>query len=528
MMRKATFWSVAIIFTDMNKQPALFLIVALLLGSCRPLASIPGADIPFDLWIRGGQVVDGSGRGAFAADVLLRADTIAYVGEVPAGLVVARDTIDAGGKYVTPGFLDPHAHGDPFATPDFQNFLAMGVTTISLGQDGFSPQKENMGVWLDSLDQQGTGTNVLFFAGHSTLRQLSGVGFHADPSVAQIESLQALLARQIEAGCWGLSTGLEYTPGMYASAAELDALAAITGRYGRVLMSHVRNEDDDALRSSLEELLVLGRHCRVHVSHLKSVYGKGAARAEEILAWLDSARQEGISVTADLYPYSASYTGIGIVFPAWAKAPNDYAAVLKSRRAELAAYLRDRVNRRNGPEATLIGTGPFTGKTLADIARETGKPFEAVLMDDMGPTGASGAYFVMNDELQERLAQDTLIMFCSDGSPTGFHPRGHGTFARVIETYVREKHLFSLEEAVRKMTSLPAQTIGMKDRGLITAGYRADVLVFDPANVRERASFPDPLQLASGMDYVIVNGKIALQSGVFAAERPGRVLRWKP
>lgn len=290
-------------------------------------------------------------------------------------------------------------------------------------------------------------------------------------------------------------------------------------------MSHMRNEDDHALEDSIAELLEQGDDARVHISHLKSVYGSGTARAEEILGILDDARANGVSITAEIYPYSASYTGIGIVFPVWAKTQEQFDVAKVERREELAEYLRNRVNQRNGPEATLLGTDPWTGKTLADVAHEMELPFEDVLIDVIGPRGASGAYFVMNDELQARLLQDPNVGVCSDGSPTGFHPRGHGTFAKIIETYVNELGVLSLPEAVAKMTSFPAGILRLYDRGAVKANMKADLIVFDPQAVRETASYPDPLRLADGFDIVIVNGNVARENGSLDAGLHGEVLK---
>ncbi|MCB0719027.1 MAG: amidohydrolase family protein [Bacteroidetes bacterium] len=478
-----------------------------------------------DLWIRGGSVIDGSGTPARKADVLVSGDSIVFVGNVGSAQFEATRIIDATGKVVTPGFIDTHAHGNPARTPGFDNFLAMGVTTIALGQDGGGPQVVDPSAFIDSLNAGGLGVNVAYFAGHGTIRMMSGVEYDTEPTDAGIDSMKSILRSQLEGGFFGMTTGLEYTPGIYSGDDELMALAEVVGEYDRLIMSHMRNEDDDAVEASLRELLRQGREAAVQVSHFKSVYGKGAARAEELLAILDSARATGTQVTADLYPYTASYTDIGIVFPTWAKAPNDYDQVRAQSRDSLLRYVHDRVMLRNGPEATLLGTGEYEGKTLADLAEESGKPFEEILVDDIGPRGASGAYFVMDDALQERLAQDPFVMFCSDGSPTGFHPRGHGTFARIIETFVREKKLFTLEEAVRKMTWLPAQTLGLDGRGRLATGYVADVLVFDPKMIHETATYTNPLSNAEGMDVVLVAGVRAYEGGSATSDRPGRVLR---
>ena len=480
-----------------------------------------------DLLIENGTVLDGTGKAAAAADVAIVGDTIVFVGnaEFSAADLATRivERLDASGKVVTPGFIDLHAHGNPLETPAMANFLAMGVTTISLGQDGSSPDIAPLSNWLAEVAANGIGVNLAMFVGHGTLREQAGIGRSATPAADALLRMLDLLDTSL-AYTFGLSTGLEYNPGLNASTDELRALARVVGRRDRMIMSHLRNEDDEALEASLAELLVQGEDARVHVSHLKSVYGRGAARAEEILGILAAARAGGIAITADIYPYSASYTGIGIVFPVWAKTRDQFDVARVERRDELAAYLRNRVERRNGPEATLLGTDPWTGKTLADLAHELELPFEDVLIDVIGPDGASGAYFVMNDELQARLLEDPLVGVCSDGSPTGFHPRGHGTFARIIEKYVVRDEALTLVEAVRKMTSFPAEVLGIADRGVVQENMRADLLVFDPRAVRERATYPDPLQLADGFDAVIVNGRIARRDGHQAAAHFGRVL----
>jgi N-acyl-D-aspartate/D-glutamate deacylase len=321
-----------------------------------------------------------------------------------------------------------------------------------------------------------------------------------------------------------MTTGLEYNPGLNAGTAELRALADVVGRHGRLVMSHLRNEDDDQLETSIGELLEQGEHARVHVSHLKSVYGKGATRAEQILRLLDNARAAGIRVTADMYPYSASYTGIDIVFPVWAKTRQQFDVAKVERRAELEEYLRNRILQRNGPEATLLGSGPYRGKRLSELAFELEMPFEDVLIDVIGPDGSAGAYFVMDDDLQHRLFQDPNVGICSDGSPTGFHPRGHATYAKIIESYVVREKLLPMPEAIRKMTSFSAQVLGITDRGSIAPGMAADLLIFDPARVHATADYLTPISLAQGFDVVIVNGRIAREEGKPGVALAGRVL----
>lgn len=478
----------------------------------------------YDLLIKGGQVLNGIDHIARETDILIHRDSIVFIGRIDTALIAVKQIIDASGKYVTPGFIDTHAHGDPLTTPAFENFLAQGVTTICLGQDGSSPGYENLTPWMEKVDSIRPGLNIALFAGHGTLRQLSGVNYDPEPDEAAVDRMKALLTAAMDAGCFGMTTGLEYTPGTYAGDAELIALAKIIGARNGLIMSHMRNEDNDAIEASLRELLRQGQYANVQASHLKVVYGKGTNRAEEILAILDSARRASdYRVTADVYPYTASYTGIGIVFPQWAKPPNNYGDVKQARREELLAFLRQKITDRNGPEATLFGTAPFAGKTLAEVSREQERPFEEVLLD-IGPGGASGAYFVMNEALQTRLLQDTFVMVCSDGSPTMRHPRGYGSFTKIIEEYVLENRHLELAEAIRKMSSLPADALGLQRRGRLKTGNYADLLVFDPEQIRTLATFSEPHQWSAGMDWVIVNGAVTFNNGELIG-RHGKMLK---
>jgi len=506
----------------MMRAWACVLLVLWAVPDARAVEGLPAGRV--DLVIRDGLVLDGLGNPPVHADVVVDQGRIVFVGSVGRHGPSAVRTIDAGGRIVAPGFIDAHSHGDPLETPAFENFLAMGVTTITLGQDGSSPRVADLGGWLDEVSAAGIGTNLVMFVGHGTLRDLAGIGAAPEPDLAGIEALERLLEQALE-HTFGLSLGLEYPPGLHAGELELRALARIVGARDRLIMSHLRNEDDDQLDASLDELIRQGSHARVHVAHIKSVYGRGAARAEEILSRLDMARRNGVQITADLYPYTASYTGIGLLFPVWAKTRADFEAALPAREGELADYLRRRVLARNGAAATLLGTPPFTGRTLADLELALGKPFERVLIEDIGPEGASAAYFIMDEALQDRLMLDPYVAIASDGSPTGFHPRGHGTFARVIEEHVQARALLDLPEAVRKMTSLPAEIIGLADRGRVAPGFAADLVIFDPARVRARATYVEPLQLAEGFDVVVVNGRVAREEGVRAAGLYGAVLR---
>jgi N-acyl-D-amino-acid deacylase len=483
-----------------------------------------------DIIITGGTVIDGTGAPGREIDVLIRDGVITAIADLSlrAGEEPGR-VIDATGMVVTPGFIDTHAHEGSADDSHFENSLAMGATTICLGQDGSSPAGEDLLQWMEETDQTELGPNIAMFVGHGSVREHSGAGYDPEPTPEQIETMGALVDAAMEAGCFGLTTGLEYDRGRPAGAEELAVVAEPVARHGGIVMSHMRSEDDDVIEDAIGELIAQGRAagCPVHISHLKIVYGHGAERAEEILALLQAARDSGQEITADLYPYTASFTGIGIVFPDWAKAPHDFDEVVATRREELEDYLRRRVTLRNGPEATLFGTGQWTGKTLAEAAEDAGKPFEDLLIDDIGRDGARAAYFVMDEEVMERFFLDPHVMICSDGSPTVRHPRGHGTFAKIIDDFVVERELIPLEQAIHKMTGLPAATLDLDDqrRGTLAEGNHADILIFNPASVSDPATFEEPHQLAQGIDWVIVNGEIVRERGEFTGIRAGRLLR---
>jgi len=490
-----------------------------------PVATAPPAPVTvpfrsaetFDIAIRNGDVIDGTGAPRRKADVLVRGDRIAHVGPVDAS-VHAKVELDATGAVVTPGFVDAHSHGNG----NDDNAVAQGVTTVLIGQDGGSPTAGGLASWMASNDGK-LRINVAALVGHASIRARAKAGVPA--SARDLEAMARLVDQAMKDGAFGLSMGLEYEPGRRADAAELTAIARPVARRSGVLMSHLRSEDEDAILASIDELVAQGKSAgaRVHVSHIKVVGGRSEAAALPVLARLDAARSAGIEVTADWYPYTASYTGLEILFPDWMRGGGPAPA---NRREALRTHLRNRVLSRNGPEAMLFGAGTgHEGKTLAAVAKEHGVPFEDVLAE-MGPSKGSAAYFVMNEALQDRLLADPHVMIGSDGAGHSSHPRGSGSFARVIETMVEKKHVLSLEEAVRRMTSLPMRTLRAEaDRGSVTEGRVADLAVFAPSQIHERATFTDPNRQATGMRHVVVAGRVIWRQGVASSGRPGRMLR---
>jgi N-acyl-D-amino-acid deacylase len=483
----------------------------------------PGPDSPYDWLIAGGRVVDGTGAPGRVADVLIRGGRIAFIGDVDPDTLDVRNRFDATGLVIAPGFIDAHAHGDPLGDPAFASFLAMGVTTIVLGQDGGGPAVARLAAHLDAVDHARPGVNVAYLVGHNTVRRESGVAHH-DPDAGGLERMARLVAAGLDAGAFGLSTGLEYDPGVRAGPDELAVIAAPVAARGGVVMSHMRSEDTGRVVDAVAELIEQGRRsgARVHASHLKVVLGDDPAEADRLLETMAAARADGIAITGDVYPYTASFTGLAILFPEWARPPHDYAAVVRDRGAELATHLRNRVEARNGPEATLLGTGKWAGKTLAEVAALEQRPFEDLLLE-LGPGGASAAYFVMDESVMARFLADPHVVVSSDGSPTMLHPRGYGSFARVIRRYVVEDELLSLEEAVRRMAGLTASIVGLDDparvqspRGQVRVGWAADLVAFDPREVQDRAGYDAPHRLAEGMRMVWVGGDPAWQDGARA------------
>lgn len=475
-------------------------------------------------------VVDGTGRPGRRSDVVVRGDRIERIDRVAPAEARGLRVVEGGGRVLAPGFIDLHTHGDPL-TEAYTQYLAMGVTTVLLGQDGASPSLPETGrlpgslpSWMDAMDRATPDINVATLSGHGALRRRAGIDDGTRrPSDAQLVRLREILEADLRAGAFGMSTGLEYVPGRYAETRELASLGSAIARHGGVAMSHMRNEDVDEVRASIRELVAASGPARAHVSHLKMVYGKGEAAAGALLAFMEELRGTGKRLTADAYPYEASYTGVAILFPEWALPPADYAAVRAARGDQLRASLQQRMERRNGPDALLFGTGPHAGKTLAQVAAERDMHFADVLLD-IGPGGGQAAHFVMDRALQYRLLLDPQVALGSDGSPEGSHPRSAGTFARFIEDFVVTQPRLQLEEAVRKMTSLPASIVGLGDRGTIRPGAKADLVLFDPARVRARADYVDPTARAEGFDLVMVNGQPAFEAAE-AVGRAGRLLR---
>ena len=473
----------------------------------------PAAGGPeYDLLIRGGLVVDGSGRPAFRADVAVRGDRIAAVGHLEGAR--ARRVVDATGRVVAPGFINAHSHTYEYVAtvPGGDADLLQGMTTVIGGVDGRSPMP--LGPFLQRLERQGAGTNHALFAGHGSLRAAVMGTAQRAPSPAELRAMARLLERAMEDGALGLSTGLEYVPGRYARTEEIVALARVIAPYGGIYSTHMRSEGD-AIVQALEEALTVGREAgvAVDVSHFKVVYHRNWPVQPRLIAMIQEARAAGMEVVADVYPYrSPDYASAVPLARAWDRYP--------------AGDLVIRHSRVDGAE----------GKTLAELARAQGiAPAEAarrLLRRDPGTLAT--ALVVGEDNLRQLLRQPFTIISSDGGarSPAAarrdprLHPRVYGAYPRVLARYVRETGVLTLEEAIHKMTGQPAAFFGLRDRGLVRVGMYADLVVFDPATVTDRATWQQPAVPPTGIDLVVVNGQVAVEGGRrVPGVLAGRVLR---
>lgn len=501
---------------------------------------------PWDLLIAGGTVIDGSGAERFAADVAVRGDRIVRVSREPLPRAGAERVIDATGRVVAPGFIDLHAHLDPLLRlPSAESHVRQGVTTALGAPDGGSPWP--LGEYLDSAATLGVGLNVAFLVGHNTVRREVMGREDRAPTPAELERMRAMVAQAMAEGAFGISTGLKYIPGAYSDVDEIVALSQVAADSGGIYTSHLR-EEGLGLIEGVAEAIEIGRRASIPVvlTHHKVVGQPMWGASERTLAMVDSARAAGVDVMMDQYPYTATYTGITVLIPAWAQAGGTRAFLDRLddpalRDSIVEGIVFNILNDRGGGDlrrvqlARVSWMPELEGKTLADWAALEGlEPTPGVgaelVIEAVRRGGASAIYHVLDEGDVERIMRHPQTMIASDGRLTrpgeGHpHPRWYGTFPRVLGYYVREKGVLTLEEAVRKMTSMPADRIGLADRGRVAEGGIADLVIFDPATVIDRATFEDPHQYPDGIDYVLVNGVVTVDGGEFRDVRPGRVLR---
>ena len=517
------------------------LLATLLTVPADSLAQAPS----YDLILRNGRVVDGTGSPWYRADVAVRGDRIAAVGPALAGS--ARREIDVGGEVISPGFVDVHSHGERgiFDVPSADNYLRQGVTTFIAGPDGSSELP--LGPWLDSVAVLPRTVNVGSMVGQGTIRSRVIGSVNRAATAAEIERMKALAEEAMRDGAFGLSTGLFYVPGTFTPTEEVVELARVVGRLGGIHQSHMRDEASGIVES-VRETIRIGEEggLPTQITHHK-VIGPGYwGASERTLRLVDEARARGVDVTIDQYPYTESATSIhAALLPKWAQEGGLQATRERLADAAQRARIRDETARiieleRGGgnPDNVVISSCSWdptlAGRTLGDVVEMRGLEQSlhgaaeaAFWLTEQG--GCGGIFHAIGEEDLVRIMRHPATMVASDGGIIVFgearpHPRSYGTFARVLSQYVRARGILTLEEAVHKMSAFPAQRMGLQDRGLIRPGMAADVVVFDPARVEDPATFAEPHRYAEGFTLVVVNGEIVLEGGRVTDARPGRVL----
>lgn len=519
------------------RAPACVLVLSCL-ASATACAPAPES---YDLILEGGTVVDGTGAPRRVADVAVRDGRIAKVGDG------SRDTaprrIDAGGLVVAPGFIDPHTHsrGHIRDMPTAEPAVLQGITTLIEGNDGGSPVP--LGPFLDSVAAARPSPNFAMFIGHGSVRESVMGTANRAPTPAELDSMKALVAQGMDEGALGVSTGLAYVPGTYAATEEVVELARVAAARGGIYISHMRDEGAGVLES-VRETIRIGEEAGIPVqmTHHKVGGHRQWGQSAESIRLMAEARARGVDVTFDQYPYTASSTGLSFLIPKWAMSGDSLQvrlgvpAVRSRILAEMLAFIDERFG--NDPERIQLVSCDFDpalgGRTVGSILRERGKAGTATDIAELSlefeAAGRCGAILHSYDEGDVvRFLQSEYGMVGSDGSLVpmgeGFpHPRGYGTYPRVLGRYVRELGVLTLEEAVRRMASAPARRLGFADRGEIRDGLVADLVVFDPDEISDRATFEDPHQYSVGVRYVLIGGVLVVDEGAHTGARPGRVL----
>jgi len=485
------------------------------------LAAGCAGEKPTSTLIVNASIVDGTGAPARAGAVRIDGDRIVEVGELEPKR--GEQVVDAGGLTLTPGFIDVHSHHEDglFEMRDATPVVSQGITTIVAGQDGSMtwPVRE----LFERMEKTPVAVNVATFVGHGNLR-VDAMGkddYRRQATPEEVEKMRQGVADGMAAGALGLATGLEYDPGIYSASEEVIDLAKEAARYGGRYISHVRSEDRD-FWAAIDEIVRIGREAKipVEVTHMKLAMKDWWGQSDRLLGILDKARAEGVEVTGDIYPYEYWHSDLTVLFP-----KRDF------ENRETAQFVLDHVTPADGIVLTSFSPEPaLVGRTLAEIAAAKGTDPAAELMDLIARSqGEDDRQSIMGRGMVEKDI-DALIVWphaaiCSDGSLESLHPRGRGAFTKVLRSYVREKKLLSLEEAIRKMTGLSAHNVGIADRGVIRPGAFADLVLFDPATVADRSTFEEPTALSVGITRVWVNGVPVWQDGQATSEFPGRAIR---
>ena len=518
-------------------------IIALFLINCQN-------PIPYDIIIKNGLVYDGTQNPPQTLDIAITADKIVGLGDFSEA--DALQMLDAAGKAIAPGFIDTHTHLDPLdnllALSNSESQLRQGVTTSIGGPDGRGvPLEYDFAEFLDTLSQVGVGINMGFMAGHNKIRKKVMQLDNRAPTEKELDRMKAMADQAMDEGAFGLSTGLKYLPGNFAKIDEVIALSRVVANKGGVYSTHLRDEGI-AIMPAIEETIEIGKKANIPIilTHHKVIGKPMWGKSDVTLARVDKARNNGVNILLDQYPYAASHTGLSVLIPAWARAGGQEKFIERLSDPESYAKIKEEIifnilNDRGGEDLNRIQFArvkwqpELEGKTLKDwIVMDGKKPSiengADYVIKGQRNGGASCIYHAMEEKDVEKIMQHPLTMIASDGrlSSPGIghpHPRAYGTFPRVLGKYVREKKLLSLQEAIYKMTLFPAKTYGIENRGQLKKGLKADLVIFDPNTVSDKATFIQPHQYPVGISHVLVNGKWSIKNGEFLNKMNGVILR---
>ena len=552
------------------------LLLAALASACAPASAPAGSGgATYDIVIEHGHIIDGTGSPWYSGDVGIRDGRIAAIGDLEGAAATRR--IDAAGRVVAPGFIDMLGQSEMtiLVEPHLPSKIFQGITTEITGEGGsiaplddriieadrvayehlgITPDWRTLGEYFDRLEGQGLGINLATYVGATQVRRVVLGDGDVQPTPQQLDSMKALVRAAMRDGAVGVSTSLQYAPAPYASTEELIALASEASRFGGIYATHMRSEGD-AVLDALDEAIRIGReaHIPVEIWHIKAAGKHNWGRMKEIVAKIDEARREGVDITADTYAYTAWFNSLSAFVPPWAHDGGDAKLIERLKDPEARQRIRKDMETPSsewdnewqevpGPDAILVSVvqnpdlRALQGRTLAEIAKMRGQdPIDAlldILVEDHAYS--FGAIFGMSQPDVSLALSQPWVSIDNDSqgtSPEGIlgkehpHPRAYGTFPRIIRKYVREDHLLTLPEAIRKFSALPAQRMRLTDRGVLKQGMWADVVVFDPDSVRDLATFEKPNQLSVGMDWVLVNGVPVIADGSATDALPGKVLR---
>ncbi|AWW32266.1 D-aminoacylase [Echinicola strongylocentroti] len=503
----------------------------LLMASCKPSVEV-------DVLITGGMVLDGSNALAKRMEVGITDDKISYVGAPGEHSISSQQTIDIAGLYLAPGFIDPHTHverelSDPEQKANLR-YLRQGVTTVFAGNDGSSPMPIKRK--LDEWERNGIGTNAALLVGHGSVRRVV-MGMEAkEANPKELKEMEEVVNKSMEEGAFGISTGLFYAPGSFANMEEVIALSKVVAKHNGIYDTHMRDEGsyNIGLMNAVRETIAIGKKSGVdvHISHIKCLGTDVWDKSPEVIKLIEKAREQGVQVTANQYPYLASRTSLkAALVPRWAE-DGGYDKMVErfddpALRDTLIAGITENLRKRGGPESLIFSDAVeaiMNGNSLGEMAKELDMNLPEATMEILRNDGGIKVIsFNMKESDLERFMQQPWVMTGSDGGAG--HPRQFGTFPRKMHKYVAEDKVIDLPFMVHSSSGLTAETFGVKERGFVKEGYFADLIVFDPEKVKDRATFEDPYEEAEGMEYVWVNGELVIDEGKYTGKLAGKALR---